>query len=110
MSLADPPSRKPVRRSSRKAAARPKRQDTINIRVTRELHLLIDRAAAAEGKTRSEFMLESARARAQDVLLDRTLFLLDERRYADFVRVLDNPPPPNRALKKLMRSKSPWEA
>lgn len=110
MSLADAPSRKSARRSARKAPARPTRQDNINIRVTSELRALIDSAAAAEGKSRSEFMLESARARAQDVLLDRTLFVLDARRYAALLAILDEPPPPGTALRKLMRGKSPWEA
>ena len=38
---------------------------------------LIDAAAAVSGSTRTEFVLESARRRAIDVMLDQRLFVLD---------------------------------
>ena len=37
---------------------------------------MIDQAAAAEGISRTEFILRSCQARARDVLVDRTLFSL----------------------------------
>jgi uncharacterized protein (DUF1778 family) len=47
---------------------------TINIRAKKNQRDLIDRAAELQGKSRSEFMLESAQKIAQDVLLDPTIF------------------------------------
>jgi len=70
---------------------------------------LIDRAADIVGKTRSEFILESARTHAIDVLLDRRLFTLNDEQYESFIRTLEAPPPPNEKLKRLLASKSPWE-
>jgi uncharacterized protein (DUF1778 family) len=86
------------------------RRDTvINVRVSRGLRDLIDRAADAVGKTRSEFVLESARARAVDVVLDQRLFALDTDRYVSFIDALEAPPAPNDKLRELMSSKAPWE-
>jgi len=70
---------------------------------------LIDRAADVLGKTRSEFILESARTHAVDVLLDQRLFTLNKERYEAFIRTLEAPPLPNEKLKRLLASKSPWE-
>lgn len=82
---------------------------TINVRVSEHTRELIDMAAAVVGKTRSEFMLESARQHAIDVLLDQRLFTLDKDQYAALNSALQNPPAPNSELKKLMASKAPWE-
>lgn len=71
---------------------------------------LIDRAAAELGQSRSEFMIESARRRAEDLLLDRKLFVLDEAGYQAFLDLLDEPSAPAKALKALLAGKSPWEA
>ena len=82
---------------------------TINLRAPTHLRDLIDRAAALIGQNRSEFMLESARRRAEDVLLDQKLFSLSEEQYSGFLKLLDNPPEPNDDLKKLFSTKAPWE-
>ena len=98
-------------------AATPAKQDTshsrrdtvINVRVSRALRELIDRAADVAGKSRSEFILESARTYATDVLLDQRLFSLDEERYNSFIQALEAPLAPNEKLRQLMASKAPWE-
>jgi uncharacterized protein (DUF1778 family) len=84
-------------------------RETINLRATAEQKALIDRAASRLGKTRTEFMLDSAREAAENVLLDQRLFLLDEPRYAEFVARLDAPVEPTEALKKVLTTPSPWE-
>lgn len=94
---------------ARQVADRVRKDTVINVRVPRQTRELIDAAADAVGKTRTEFVLESARQHAIDVLLDQRLFILDETRHDEFMRVLDHPPPPNEALKKLLSSKAPWE-
>ncbi|WP_414834097.1 DUF1778 domain-containing protein [Afifella sp. YEN Y35] len=82
---------------------------TINLRLPASDKSLIDRAAEASGKTRTEFVLETARARAIDVILDKTVFSLDENAVEAFRAVLDNPPPPNAKLKALMARRAPWD-
>jgi uncharacterized protein (DUF1778 family) len=90
-------------------ASHTRRDTVINVRVSRVLRELIDRAADAVGKTRSEFVLESARTHAIDVLLDQRLFTLDPDRYASFMEALEAPLAPNDKLRELMSSKAPWE-
>jgi uncharacterized protein (DUF1778 family) len=82
---------------------------SINLRISKKERMLIDTAAAIVGKSRTEFMLESARQHAIDVLLDQQLFVLDAEQYAAFEHALANPPPPNAKLRQLLASKAPWE-
>lgn len=85
------------------------REITINLRARTRQRELIDKAAELRGKTRSEFMLEAACEKAQEVLLDQTTFVLDQRRYKRFLELLDQPVEKNKALAKLLNSRSPWE-
>jgi uncharacterized protein (DUF1778 family) len=70
---------------------------------------LIDRAAEALGRNRSEFLLESACREATAVLLDRAFFMLDESAYKRFTAALDTPPKQNPGLRRLLSSRAPWE-
>ena len=93
-------------------AERPPAVDTkgsINLRIEAHTRRLIDDAAAVLGKTRTEFMVESARKVAIDVLLDQRLFVLDPERYDAFVQALDNPPAPGPKLRSLLRRAPAWE-
>lgn len=85
------------------------RDVTINIRAKQNQRDLIDRAAEVQGKSRSEFMLESAYQQAQDVLLNQSFFGLDELKYKQFVELLDAPPTSNEKLYKLLTTKAPWD-
>ena len=85
------------------------RDQAINIRATRRQRDLIDRAAQAVGKSRSDFMLETASREAEHVLLDRRFFQLDAEAFARFNALLDRPPAPSDALRRLLKSRAPWE-
>ena len=82
---------------------------SVNLRIETQTRQLIDDAAAVLGKTRTEFMIESARKVAIDVLLDQRLFVLDPERYDAFVHALDNPPAPGPKLRALLRRAPAWE-
>jgi uncharacterized protein (DUF1778 family) len=82
----------------------------INVRLSTSMREMIDRAANALGKSRSEFIIESARAQAIDVLLDQRLFPLGTAQYSAFLKALDAPPAPSERLRQLMASKAPWKA
>lgn len=86
-----------------------KADKTIPMRVQESVRDLIDQAAAVSGKSRTEFILDAARERATDVLLDQRLFKLNEEQWDALMEALAKPPKPNAALRKLMRSKAPWE-
>ena len=85
------------------------RDVTINIRAKQIQRDLIDHAAELQGKSRSEFMLETAYQKAQDILLDRSFFVLDEPKFQQFLELLDSPPQHNEALHQLLTTQSPWE-
>ncbi len=91
------------------SARRPTAGVTINIRARPPQRDLIDKAAEALGKTRSDFMLETACLAARDVLLDRRFFELGDDAHARFVALLDAPPRPSQALRSLLGAKAPWE-
>jgi uncharacterized protein (DUF1778 family) len=92
-----------------KVKERQPRDVTINLRANQKQRALIDRAAETLGKNRSDFMLEAACREAGAVLLDRRLFLLDEKAYKRFTAALDKPPAGNPKLRRLLASKAPWE-
>ncbi len=81
---------------------------SINLRIEANTRQLIDDAAAILGKTRTEFMIESARRQAIDVLLDQRLFVLDPERHNAFAHALDNPPAPGPKLRSLLRRVPVW--
>ncbi len=86
------------------------RTERINIRARDEQCALIDRAATFLHKTRSEFMLEAACNKAEDVLLDKQNFFLSESQWEDFWAVLDAPAEPNPKLQQLLKTPDPWKA
>lgn len=86
------------------------RDININIRAKRAQRDLIDQAAELVGKSRSDFMLESACRDAEDVLLDRRVFSLDAEAFEKFMALLDAPPSENPKLRKLMATPAPWES
>ncbi|MEX6508887.1 DUF1778 domain-containing protein [Jiella sp. M17.18] len=82
---------------------------SINLRIETNTRQLIDDAAAVLGKTRTEFMVESARRQAIDVLLDQRLFALNPERYDAFMHALDNPPASGPKLRSLLRRVPAWQ-
>lgn len=85
------------------------RGQNINLRVSRGQKSLIDRAAQALGRNRSDFMLETACREAESVLLDRRYFSLPEEQFTRFAAMLDKPPASNPRLARLLKTKAPWD-
>lgn len=81
----------------------------INLRTPKALRALIDRAAELQGKSRTEFMLEASREKAQQVLLDQALFTVSPAQYVKFQALMNAPLSKNAALKRLLSRKAPWE-
>jgi len=88
--------------------AQPKRE-SLNLRVPPEVRDLIDQAARALGKNRTEFILEASCRAAEEALLDRALLRVDEAAFAEFQARLDRPAAPNERLRKTMQAAVPWE-
>lgn len=79
------------------------------MRIDAHARALIDEAAALLGKTRTEFMIDTARRQAMDVLLDQRMFSLDDAQFDAFTQALDNPAQPGPKLRALMARKPAWE-
>jgi uncharacterized protein (DUF1778 family) len=89
--------------------AQPSRRETLNLRVRPDDRALIDRAAALQGKSRTDFLLEAGRRAAQEALLDRSLWRVGEDAFNAFNARLDAPPRPNDRLRRTMKTRAPWE-
>lgn len=85
------------------------REVTINLRARAAQKDLIDRAAELQGKKRTEFMLEAACEKAEEVLLDKTFFTPDEKRFRQFAEILDAPLAHHARLLKLLSKRVPWD-
>lgn len=81
----------------------------INLRTPPAQRELIDRAARLQGKSRTDFMLEASREKAQQVLLDQTLFTVSARQYKAFVALMDAPLAENPDLMRLFAKRAPWD-
>ena len=95
--------------AGREAQAVKGRGETINLRASRQQKTLIDQAAAALGRSRSDFMLDTACREAEAVLLDRRYFVLSDEAFERFTAMLDKPPEENPKLRRLLETKAPWE-
>ncbi len=82
---------------------------SINIRAKARQRDLIDQAAARLGRSRSDFMLEAACNKAEDVLLDQAFFAVNAGTFAKFQALLDQPLPATDKLRRLLTTKAPWE-
>jgi uncharacterized protein (DUF1778 family) len=96
-----------VMSSASKSQARPR--ETLNIRIRAEERGLIDRAAAARGTNRTDFILDAARRAAEDTLLDQVMISVGTKAYAEFLARLDAPAKPNERLRRTMKKPLPWK-
>ncbi|CCC30465.1 conserved hypothetical protein [Salmonella bongori NCTC 12419] len=81
----------------------------LNIRAKESQRALIDTAAEILHKSRTDFILEMACQAAENVILDRRVFNLNDDQYAEFVEMLDAPVATNPALDNLLARKPLWE-
>ena len=86
-----------------------KRSEVVNMRVEPNQLDLIDTAANLSGKSRTAFILDAAYQAAEQTLLERTLFLLNDEQWEAFNQALDVPPVKNEKLRQLFQTKAPWE-
>jgi len=84
-------------------ALRSTRSEKLDLRLTREAKLVLKAAAAASRRSVSEFVLESALARADEALADRRSFGLSTAQWRAFLAALDAPPRPLPRLKRLLK-------
>lgn len=85
------------------------RNEKLDLRLTPSAKRALQSAAAATRCSVSEFVLESALARAAETLPDRQRFGLSAKQWAAFQAALDAPPAPAKRLAKLLNQPSVFE-
>lgn len=87
------------------------RDSTMNIRTSKADRTLIERAVEITGQNKTEFLLEAVREKAVQVLLDQTLFVVNDGKFADLKRLLEAPLPDAQmaALRALRQQVAPWD-
>jgi uncharacterized protein (DUF1778 family) len=75
------------------------RSQRVEARVTAAQKTLLERAAALEGRSLTDFVLSSAQSAALDTIARHELLKLTSNDQETFVAALLKPPAPNRALR-----------
>lgn len=81
----------------------------VNLRAPADKQALIDSAAQASGKNRTEFILDASCEKAREVLANRTHFELDAKALKRFQQLVDAPLADAAALRRLLGTPAPWE-
>lgn len=85
------------------------RSEKLDLRLTAEAKRTLVTAATAQNRSVSEFVLDSALARAAETLPDRQHFSLDAANWEAFQKALDAPVRPMPHLKRLLAEPSAIE-
>jgi uncharacterized protein (DUF1778 family) len=86
------------------------RSEKLDLRLTGHAKRIIQAAAAALRRSVSEFVLESALARADEELADRQTFHLSAEQWRAFLTALDAPPRPLPRLQRLLNEPGFFDA
>ena len=85
------------------------RKEKLDLRLTPTAKQTLQTAAAAVNRSVSEFVLESALAKAEETLPDRRVFPLNTDEWKAFLAALDAPPKPMPRLARLLNTPSVLE-
>ncbi len=85
------------------------KNDSLTLRINSMVKEFLYRAAETSGKDRTEFILDAAFEKAEEVMLDQRFMMMDEAQWDALTQILDAPPAPNEKLKTLLAMKAPWE-
>ena len=80
-----------------------KRSEKLDLRLTRSAKRALQAAAAVSHRSVTQFVLESALARADEALADRRTFGLNATQWKAFIAALDAPPRPLPRLERLLK-------
>ena len=86
------------------------RSEKLDLRLTRTAKRALQAAAAASHRSVSDFVLESALARADEALADRRTFGLNAAQWKAFMAALDAPPRSLPRLERLLKQPGFFDA
>jgi uncharacterized protein (DUF1778 family) len=79
------------------------RRERLEARITPELKVVLERAAALQGRSLTAFVVDSAAAAAEETIRRHEVMTLSAQDGEAFVRALLNPPEPNEYLRAAAR-------
>jgi uncharacterized protein (DUF1778 family) len=85
------------------------KSERIEVRTTPSMKALLQRAATSSHKNVTDFLLEAGITAAEEALVDRRMFRLDEAQWQAFQDVLDRPVVAKPRLARLLAEKSVLE-
>jgi uncharacterized protein (DUF1778 family) len=91
-------------------AASPTRSEKLDLRLTPSAKATLQRAAAAAQRSVSEFVLESALERADEALIERRRFGLEEAQWQAFLTALDAPTRRHPRMERLLQEPGVFES
>jgi uncharacterized protein (DUF1778 family) len=86
-----------------------RREERLEVRLSKTAKRLLHIAATAHGKTVSAFVLDSSMTAAAETLADRQQFLIPAKAYEAFVAALDRRATPKPRLDRLLKAPSVLE-
>lgn len=92
----------------RPRAAKPRKAETIEVRVSASAKALLAAAANARHTSMSDFVLSSAVREAENALADQRVFQVSDENWSKFMAILDAPAKPDPDIVALARSRAPW--
>lgn len=84
--------------------------EKLDLRVTCDAKRALQAAAAISHRSVSEFVLESALARANEILAGRRTFMLNDKQWKAFLAALDAPVRPLPRLERLLNEPAFFDA
>ena len=85
------------------------RSEKLDLRLTPEAKRRIVAAAEAQQRSVTDFVLQSALERADEVLADKRVWVLDAEQWRRFQAALDAPPRDLPRLRKLLNTPGPFD-
>ena len=79
-----------------------RRTEKLDVRVSPAAKAKLQAAASAAHRSMSDFVMESALSRAEEMLVERRIFALDAEKWTEFQSALDAPTRPLPRLKALL--------
>lgn len=74
----------------------------ITTRITDQVQETLQTAANLVGATLNQFVVQAALEKAEKLIESETMVMLTRRESLRLLELIENPPPPNEALKQLM--------
>ena len=84
------------------------RSDRLQLRVSPQQRMVIQRAAEASHETVTDYVVRHAVSAAKNDLADRRYFALDDAPWTEFLALLDRPPVHKPELDRLFAQPEPW--